>query len=66
MAATADPDDLTEIKGIGPKYAALLAELGIGSFAALAAADPESLSSSVDPRARVEDWIAQAKDRTTG
>lgn len=64
MASAAD--DLTAIKGIGPKYSAQLAELGITSFAALAAADAASLSDSFDPRARVEDWITQAKDRTRG
>jgi predicted flap endonuclease-1-like 5' DNA nuclease len=63
--ATSGTDDLTEIKGIGPKYAAQLTALGINSFAALAAADPASLSASLDARARVEDWIGQAKERST-
>ncbi len=56
-------DDLTDIKGIGPKYAEQLADLGINSFAALAATDPVDLSRRLGPRAGVEDWIAQAKDR---
>jgi predicted flap endonuclease-1-like 5' DNA nuclease len=64
----ADPpaatDDLTEIKGIGPKYAQQLADLGMTSFAALAAADPEQLSSDFEARAQVDDWITQAKDRS--
>ena len=57
-------DDLTEIKGVGPKYSQQLKELGISSFAALAAADPETLSSEFEARADVEDWIAQARTRS--
>ena len=37
------PDDLTRVKGVGPKVALLLAEAGIDSYAALAAADEETL-----------------------
>ena len=57
-------DDLRDIKGIGPKYAQQLKELGISSFAALAAADPEALSAAFDARAAVDDWIAQARTRS--
>jgi predicted flap endonuclease-1-like 5' DNA nuclease len=57
-------DDLTEIKGVGPKYAQQLDELGINTFASLASADPESLTAAFDPRADVKDWIAQARART--
>jgi predicted flap endonuclease-1-like 5' DNA nuclease len=57
-------DDLTEIKGVGPKYVQQLDELGINTFAALAATDPETLAAAFDPRAKVEDWIAQARART--
>ena len=60
------PDDLTEIKGIGPKYSARLNELGISTFASLAAADPETLAADFDPRADVGDWIAQAQARSPG
>jgi len=59
-------DDLTAIKGIGPKYAEQLANLGITSFTQLAAADPETLKASFHARASVEDWIAQAKERARG
>ena len=63
VSLAAGTDDLTEIKGIGPKYAQQLADLDIATFAALAAADPNALAGSFEARARVEDWIAQAKDR---
>ena len=63
-AAQGSGDDLTEIKGVGPKYSQQLKELGISSFAALAAADPETLSSKFEARADVEDWIAQARTRS--
>jgi predicted flap endonuclease-1-like 5' DNA nuclease len=62
--AAAGADDLTEIKGIGPKYAQQLADLGITSFAALADSDPEDLSGRLDARAGVDNWITQAKART--
>jgi predicted flap endonuclease-1-like 5' DNA nuclease len=62
---TSDPapvDDLTDIKGIGPKYSQQLHELGITSFADLAGADTAVLSESFDARADVDGWIAQARD----
>ena len=62
--AQSSDDDLTEIKGIGPKYSQQLNDLGIASFAALAAADPETLAAAFEARAAVEDWIAQAKGRS--
>ena len=58
-------DDLTEIHGIGPKYAAQLSSLGIETFAALADSDPTELAEQLDPRASVEDWITEAKGRTS-
>jgi predicted flap endonuclease-1-like 5' DNA nuclease len=59
-------DDLSEIKGIGPVYAAKLEALGIRTFADLAGADPAKLAEEFDPRAAVEDWITEAKDRVAG
>jgi len=56
-------DDLTDIKGIGPAYAQRLAELGITTFADLAAADAETLAQQLEARSGVDDWIAQAKER---
>lgn len=41
--AKAKKDDLKKIEGIGPKIASILTENGIGTFAELAAADPEKI-----------------------
>ncbi len=57
-------DDLTDIKGVGPKYAQQLSELGIATFADLAQADLETLAAVFDARANVKDWIAQAGERS--
>lgn len=58
---TAAPDDLTVIKGIGPARRDELAQLGITTFLALAAADIEFLDTAVEVnRAQIADWIAQA------
>jgi len=58
-------DDLTRIKGIGAKFAAILNEAGINSFAQLAARTPEELHAIVDPPAwrKVDTttWIEQAQ-----
>jgi predicted flap endonuclease-1-like 5' DNA nuclease len=57
-------DDLTRIKGIGPRYAAVLAEGGIVSFDDLAAATPEQLRAIIKPsvmqRIDFDSWILQA------
>lgn len=61
----AKADDLTLIKGIGPKFAAQLSAAGITSFAALAAADPAQLKATIDaPEWRQTDygaWVAEAQ-----
>lgn len=59
-------DDLTEIKGIGPKFAEQLSGLGIDSFAALAAADADALADALDGPAAVESWISEARTRLEG
>ncbi len=63
--ATGARDDLTLIRGIGPKYATQLAAAGITTFAALAAASPEELQQAVNaPTWQKPDyagWIAEAK-----
>jgi large subunit ribosomal protein L21 len=66
VAATSDEnveegDDLTAVKGIGAVYSGKLAELGITSFASLAAASAEEIAQQVGTQqARVESWIRQA------
>ena len=47
--ADGDPDDLTRLKGLGPKAAAQLADLGISRYDQLAALTPDQLA-SVDAR----------------
>ena len=60
-----EPQDLTAIKGIGPVFSQRLAEQGITTFAALAAADATTLAAAVDAApAQVEEWITQAQHRT--
>ncbi len=58
-------DDLTLIKGIGPKFAAQLSAAGITSFGTLAAADPAQLKAVIDaPEWRQVDfgaWVADAQ-----
>jgi len=52
---------LEDIEGIGPAYAERLRDAGIGSVAALAAADAVDLAETADlPVSRVEDWIDAA------
>ncbi len=59
-------DDLTLIRGIGPKFAVQLAAAGITSFAALAAATPEQLRDAAKAptwqQVDYDAWIAEAKD----
>jgi predicted flap endonuclease-1-like 5' DNA nuclease len=59
-------DDLEQIKGIGPKFAGLLRDMGIHTVEALAQASPEALHAVLDASPakqmmKVEDWIAQAQ-----
>lgn len=67
VAETPKPDDLKRIEGIGPKIEEILRASGIGSFAALAAATPESLRkilASAGERFRMHDpstWPDQAR-----
>jgi len=59
------PDDLTLIAGIGPKYATLLQENGITTFAQLGASDVATLSTlfeaSVGRPPDFQSWIDQAQ-----
>ena len=61
------PDDLTLINGIGPRYAEALHAIGITQYAQLAAQEPEELANKLAPyvtiraqRIRDNDWIGQA------
>lgn len=53
------------VKGIGPTYAGRLSEAGVETVEDLAAADPEEVAKRADvPRARLEDWIERANERS--
>lgn len=63
----ASSDDLTRIKGLGPKLAALLGEFGITTFAQIAAWTPQEIE-RIDARlgrfsGRItrDQWVEQAK-----
>lgn len=64
VAPPAVPDDLTQIKGIGPVYAQRLQEAGLATYAALAAASPQQVADVVGRKswqaADPADWIAAA------
>lgn len=59
-------DDLRKIKGVGPKLAALLQEMGVTRFAQIAAwsdADIDAIDAKLgrfQGRIRRDDWVAQA------
>lgn len=66
-AAVGGADDLTRIKGLGPKLAALLGEFGITGFAQIAAWTPEEIE-RIDAKlgrfsGRIvrDQWVEQAK-----
>ena len=65
--ATGAPDDLTRIKGLGPKLSALLGEFGITTFAQIAAWEPAEIE-RIDAKlgrfsGRIirDQWVEQAK-----
>jgi predicted flap endonuclease-1-like 5' DNA nuclease len=66
-AAPMGGDDLTRIKGLGPKLAAQLAGLGVTSFVEVAAwddAEIERIDSQLgrfQGRIRRDDWVGQAR-----
>jgi predicted flap endonuclease-1-like 5' DNA nuclease len=62
----AGPDDLSDVKGIGPVYAARLADAGMATFAQLASSDPQTVArhAGVSERAAA-DWITQASELAT-
>lgn len=63
QAAAPSPEDLTQVNGIGPVRVEQLAELGITTFAALAAADAGDLAEKLGvAESQSEDWIRQAAE----
>jgi large subunit ribosomal protein L21 len=70
-AAAATGDDISLIGGIGPKIHKALTEMGITTFAQIAAwtpADVERIEADIKQKGRVarEDWIEQAKELMAG
>ncbi len=63
----ASGDDLTRIKGLGPKLAATLRDLGVATFAQIAAWDEaeidriDSQLGRFQGRIRRDDWVGQAQ-----
>lgn len=70
--AAAKPDDLKEIKGVGPKLEQVLHENGVTQFAQIAEWDDAQIDSfaekigSMGGRIRSDDWVAQAKILAAG
>lgn len=64
-APPVEPDDLTSIDGIGPKYAAVLRDAGLTSFAQLAKMNPEEIKeifrAATGRTPNPSDWIKQAQ-----
>jgi polyhydroxyalkanoate synthase len=59
-----DPDDLTEVNGIGPVFNRKLMEGGISTFAELAEASLDRVVELTGvPEPRAEAWIEQARTR---
>jgi predicted flap endonuclease-1-like 5' DNA nuclease len=64
--ASGEPDDLTRIEGIGPKYRDALAAAGISTFDQLAAASMEQIEQTAEAAgmrrsASMSTWVEQAK-----
>lgn len=69
--ATAGPDDLTRIKGLGPKAESTLTEAGVFHFrqiAAWSATDIGKFDALLNARGRIvrDDWVGQAKALAKG
>lgn len=65
-------DDLTRLKGVGPKLAAILADLGVTSFSQIAAWDDAEIQridlqlGRFEGRIVRDDWVGQARLLTEG
>lgn len=71
VEASAEPDDLTQIEGIGPKYAEILTGAGITSFAQVAALSEDEIitvirSNGGRKSASMGTWAEQAKLAAAG
>ena len=56
------PEDLSQIKGIGPVYQAKLADAGIVRFDELADSDAMTVAARIEaPVSRVQRWIDEAR-----
>lgn len=72
LATPGSGDDLTRIKGLGPKIAALLGEFGITSYAQIAAWTPEEIEridaklGRFSGRITRDQWVAQAQMLAAG
>lgn len=70
--AVGTPDDLTRIKGLGPKLAALLGEFGITTYAQIAAWEPSDIEridaklGRFSGRIARDQWVEQAKLLSAG
>jgi predicted flap endonuclease-1-like 5' DNA nuclease len=67
--ATTELPGLIEINGIGASYEARLQAAGINTVEDLASADANALNEQLDViggASAIEDWIAQAKELTSG
>lgn len=59
-------DDLTDITGVGPVFAARLRAAGVTTFTDLATSDPESIADTAQvSESRAKDWIEQASARVS-
>ena len=71
-APSSSGDDLSKLKGVGPKLVALLSSLGVTSFAQIAAwtdADIDVMDAKLGAfagRIRRDNWVEQARLLTTG
>ncbi len=72
QGVTSAPDELTSLKGLGPKSAERLAEAGVTTLAEIAAwsdADIDEIAPRLKvsaDRIRHEDWVGQARAATKG
>lgn len=72
LASTSGPDDLARIKGLGPKLQALLPQLGITTYAQIAALDDAALAKldgqlgAFAGRPARDGWVEQASYLATG